>query len=156
MSAVQPIEMYKCAEKVTAELEAMRYNNAVSQGAGRWHHLIAFGHMLLVACICYPTQQRHSFRIFHLCRLRRSVHVQISSMMSFVNVATKWDSFPLEGRRIFTLLLAPFAPHLAEELWQRQVSEQKTLVPTSALAMRSLVQVSTWSKPLMVLLHSHS
>ena len=89
-------------------------------------------------------------------RLLRSVHVQISSMMSFVNVATKWDSFPLEGRRIFTLLLAPFAPHLAEELWHRQASEQKTLVPTSALAMRSLVQVSTWSKPLMVLLHSHS
>ena len=61
MSAVQQIEMYKCAEKVTAELEAMRYNNAVSQGVGRWHRLTAIGQMLLVACICCLTQQRHSF-----------------------------------------------------------------------------------------------
>ncbi len=44
-------------------------------------------------------------------------------MMSFVNTASKWDSFPLEARRTFTLLLAPFAPHLAEELWQTQVSQ---------------------------------
>ncbi len=49
-------------------------------------------------------------------------------MMSFVNTASKWDSFPLEGRRIFTLLLAPFAPHLAEELWQTQVSQAKDII----------------------------
>ena len=45
----------------------------------------------------------------------------ISAMMSFTNAANKWTTFPLQARRVFVQLLAPFAPHLAEELWQRQL-----------------------------------
>jgi hypothetical protein len=30
MSVAQHMELYKCAERVTSELEAMRYNTAVS------------------------------------------------------------------------------------------------------------------------------
>jgi leucyl-tRNA synthetase len=43
----------------------------------------------------------------------------ISTLMEFTNAAKKWDRLPLSVAEQFTLLLAPLAPHLAEELWQR-------------------------------------
>ena len=43
----------------------------------------------------------------------------ISAMMVFVNEANAWQSRPLSVMRPFLQLLAPFAPHLAEELWAR-------------------------------------
>ncbi|KAK9868559.1 hypothetical protein WJX84_010001 [Apatococcus fuscideae] len=43
----------------------------------------------------------------------------ISGMMEFVNGAQKWKGLPPRaGVEPFVLLLAPYAPHLAEELWQ--------------------------------------
>jgi hypothetical protein len=41
----------------------------------------------------------------------------ISAMMEFVNAATKWGAAPRELLEPFTLLLAPYAPHIAEEFW---------------------------------------
>jgi leucyl-tRNA synthetase len=43
----------------------------------------------------------------------------ISQMMIFVNHFTKNETYPLECLKPFIQLLAPFAPHLAEELWER-------------------------------------
>ncbi|MDX1419669.1 MAG: leucine--tRNA ligase, partial [Rubricoccaceae bacterium] len=43
----------------------------------------------------------------------------IAAMMEFVNAAYKWDAVPRGVAEPFVLLLAPFAPHLAEELWRR-------------------------------------
>ncbi|MEM1125275.1 MAG: leucine--tRNA ligase [Bacteroidota bacterium] len=43
----------------------------------------------------------------------------ISAMMEFVNAAMKWTACPKAVIEPFVLLLSPFAPHLAEELWQR-------------------------------------
>jgi leucyl-tRNA synthetase len=43
----------------------------------------------------------------------------ISQMMICVNEFTNTDPCPLEMLRIFLRLLAPFAPHAAEELWSR-------------------------------------
>lgn len=42
----------------------------------------------------------------------------ISAMMEFVNHATKLDPRPRSILDPFVLLLAPYAPHLAEELWR--------------------------------------
>jgi leucyl-tRNA synthetase len=42
----------------------------------------------------------------------------ISALMVFVNDATAWTVRPLRTMRAFLLLLAPFAPHLSEELWR--------------------------------------
>ncbi len=42
----------------------------------------------------------------------------ISTMMEFVNAAYKWDAVPKSVIEPFVQLLAPFAPHIAEELWQ--------------------------------------
>ena len=43
----------------------------------------------------------------------------ISAMMVFVNEAMTWQNKPLTVMKPFLQLLAPFAPHLAEELWAR-------------------------------------
>jgi leucyl-tRNA synthetase len=43
----------------------------------------------------------------------------ISEMMIFVNEATKAAAIPREWFESFVKLLSPFAPHVAEELWQR-------------------------------------
>jgi leucyl-tRNA synthetase len=43
----------------------------------------------------------------------------ISAMMVFINEAITWQTKPLAVMKTFLQLLAPFAPHLAEELWAR-------------------------------------
>ncbi|MEX0928229.1 MAG: leucine--tRNA ligase, partial [Balneolales bacterium] len=50
----------------------------------------------------------------------------ISALMIFNNEAMKWDKKPMGILKDFMLLLSPFAPHLAEELWQR-LGEKNTL-----------------------------
>jgi leucyl-tRNA synthetase len=51
----------------------------------------------------------------------------IAQMMIFVNEATKSDLRPRQILEPFVLLLAPFAPHLAEELWEK-LGHRKSLV----------------------------
>ncbi len=43
----------------------------------------------------------------------------ISSMMTFVNVATKAKAVNKQSLEQFVCILSPFAPHVAEEMWQR-------------------------------------
>jgi leucyl-tRNA synthetase len=43
----------------------------------------------------------------------------IAEMMVFVNEATKATAIPRAWFEMFVKVLSPFAPHLAEELWQR-------------------------------------
>ncbi|XP_010529456.1 PREDICTED: leucine--tRNA ligase, chloroplastic/mitochondrial [Tarenaya hassleriana] len=43
----------------------------------------------------------------------------ISAMMEFVNAAFKWNSQPRAIIEPYVLLLSPYAPHMAEELWSR-------------------------------------
>jgi leucyl-tRNA synthetase len=43
----------------------------------------------------------------------------ISAMMVFVNEAITWETKPVSVLREFLILLQPFAPHLAEELWDK-------------------------------------
>ncbi len=48
-----------------------------------------------------------------------SFNTAIAAMMSFLNDAAKWEPRPRRVLEPFLLLLSPFAPHLAEELWRR-------------------------------------
>jgi leucyl-tRNA synthetase len=50
----------------------------------------------------------------------------ISRLMEFTNVFTAQEVRPRAAMETFTLLLAPMAPHLAEELWQ-VLGHQQTL-----------------------------
>ena len=43
----------------------------------------------------------------------------IAEMMIFVNEATKAPAIPRDWLETFVKILSPFAPHLAEEMWQR-------------------------------------
>lgn len=43
----------------------------------------------------------------------------ISAMMEFINAAYKWEKHPRKIIEPFILLLAPYAPHMSEELWFR-------------------------------------
>ncbi|GAX47194.1 leucine--tRNA ligase [Pseudolactococcus reticulitermitis] len=47
----------------------------------------------------------------------------ISQLMIFVNAANKLPELPLDYAKGFIQLLAPFAPHLGEELWQTLTDE---------------------------------
>jgi leucyl-tRNA synthetase len=42
----------------------------------------------------------------------------IARMMEFVNFFTKQEVRPRSAMKTFVLLLSPYAPHIAEELWQ--------------------------------------
>jgi leucyl-tRNA synthetase len=58
----------------------------------------------------------------------------ISAMMVFVNDAITWETKPVSVLRDFLVLLAPFAPHIAEELWEKlniQHSTSNTQHPIS-------------------------
>jgi len=56
----------------------------------------------------------------------------ISALMVFVNDAMTWETKPVSVLRDFLILLAPFAPHLAEELWDKFHSAFR--IPHSALS----------------------
>jgi leucyl-tRNA synthetase len=47
-----------------------------------------------------------------------SFNTAISQMMIFVNAFTNAETIPLSAMRTFLILLNPFAPHIASELWQ--------------------------------------
>jgi leucyl-tRNA synthetase len=56
----------------------------------------------------------------------------ISALMIFINEAMTWETLPAAVMRDFLILLQPFAPHFAEELWSKINSALRA--PHSALA----------------------
>ena len=43
----------------------------------------------------------------------------ISALMIFLNQANSWNDLPVSVAEPFLVLLSPFAPHIAEEIWER-------------------------------------
>lgn len=71
-----------------------------------------------------PTLEQ--LRCLHKCieKVREEIegtrfNTGISAMMEFINAAYKWDKHPRQIIEPFVLLLSPYAPHMAEELWFR-------------------------------------
>jgi leucyl-tRNA synthetase len=57
---------------------------------------------------------------------RMEFNTAIARMMEFTNFFTKQSARPREVMEKFVLILSPFAPHIAEELWQL-LGRQQTL-----------------------------
>jgi leucyl-tRNA synthetase len=83
-SAAQLKTLHSCIKKVTEDLDAMRFNTA------------------------------------------------ISALMVFVNEAITWEAKPACVLRDFLALLQPFAPHLAEELFQKLTAKDGAAIPSLA------------------------
>ncbi len=73
-----------------------------------------------------PTDNKELERALHgaIKKVTQSVtdlrfNTAISEMMVFVNEATKASSVPRAWFEMFVKILSPFAPHVAEEMWQR-------------------------------------
>ena len=58
----------------------------------------------------------------------------ISALMIFVNEAMTWETKPVSVLREFLILLQPFAPHLAEELWAKTPNARPTIPDKSGLS----------------------
>ncbi|MCB1085093.1 MAG: class I tRNA ligase family protein, partial [Chlamydiia bacterium] len=46
-------------------------------------------------------------------------NIAIAKMMEFINAFSKLESYPKEALGIATQVLSPFAPHMAEECWEK-------------------------------------
>jgi leucyl-tRNA synthetase len=66
----------------------------------------------------------------------------ISAMMVFVNDAITWETKPVSVLREFLILLQPFAPHLAEELWGKLNIQH----PTSNIQHPITLAYAIWPK----------
>ena len=83
-------------------LEIIKLNPAIKDAAATPAQL-----KTLHACIKKVTEDLDGMRF----------NTAISAMMVFVNDAIAWETKPVAVLREFLILLQPFAPHLAEELW---------------------------------------
>ncbi|MGA3283489.1 MAG: leucine--tRNA ligase [Verrucomicrobiota bacterium] len=86
----------------------------------------------LHACIKKVTADLDGFRF----------NTAISALMVFVNDAITWETKPVVVLRDFLILLQPFAPHLAEELWEKLNIEH----PTSNIQHRIALAYACWPK----------
>ena len=93
-------------------LAALKLNDAVGQAEATPEQL-----KVLHNCIKKVTEDMEHLRF----------NTAISAMMVFTNEASNWDIRPLSVMNDFLLLLAPFAPHIAEELHAKANGRDSTL-----------------------------
>ena len=116
---------YEQAETTTKEqsnqelLDLILLDGAITDAAATPAQLKA-----LHACIKKVTEDLDAMRF----------NTAISAMMVFVNEAMTWQNKPFAVMKTFLQLLAPFAPHLAEELWQKLHSTFGQVAPSLTYA----------------------
>ena len=93
-------------------LAALKLNDAIGQAEATPEQL-----KVLHTCIKKVTEDMEHLRF----------NTAISAMMVFTNEASNWDIRPLSVMNDFLLLLAPFAPHIAEELYAKANGRDSTL-----------------------------
>ena len=100
-------------------LSHVRLSPAIAEVSGSPEQLKA-----LHACIKKVTEDLEGMRF----------NTAISAMMMFVNEALGWEVKPVGVLSTFLQLLAPFSPHLAEELWERLHGRNGAAVPNLSYA----------------------
>ena len=93
-------------------LSALKLNTAVGQAEATAEQL-----KVLHTCIKKVTEDMEHLHF----------NTAISAMMVFTNEASNWEIRPLSVMNDFLLLLAPFAPHIAEELYAKANGGDSTL-----------------------------
>ena len=93
-------------------LAGLKLNGAVGQAEATPEQL-----KVLHTCIKKVTEDMEHLRF----------NTAVSAMMVFTNEASNWDIRPLSVMNDFLLLLAPFAPHIAEELHAKANGRDSTL-----------------------------
>ncbi|HTB83149.1 MAG TPA: leucine--tRNA ligase [Candidatus Sulfotelmatobacter sp.] len=113
-------ENAKSAEKQNELLDLILLDGGITDAAATPAQL-----KTLHACIKKVTEDLDGMRF----------NTAISAMMVFINEANTWQNKPVTVMKTFLQLLAPFAPHIAEELWARlhatfgQVAPSLTYAP---------------------------
>ena len=74
----------------------------------------------------------------------------ISTLMEFTNAAYKWDGVPRAAAEAFVLLLAPLAPHISEELWQRLGHNESLAYHAWPVADATLLKADVLEIPVQV------
>ena len=79
-----------------------------------------------------PSQEQ--MKVLHTCIKKVTEDMEnmrfntaISALMVFVNEASNWDLRPISVMKDFLLLLVPFAPHIAEELYSKANSQEGSI-----------------------------
>ena len=119
-------------EKSETEFEQAETTSTETQSHGELLNLIKLNSSIqnvaatpaqlktLHACIKKVTEDLDGLRF----------NTAISAMMVFVNDAITWHVKPVSALRKFLILLQPFAPHLAEELWSKVQSPKSKVTAT--------------------------
>jgi leucyl-tRNA synthetase len=105
------------AQRQRALLDLIKLNPAIKDIAATPAQL-----KTLHACIKKVTEDLDGLRF----------NTAISAMMVFVNDAITWETKPASVLREFLILIQPFAPHIAEELWQKLSANSQ--LPSANLA----------------------
>jgi leucyl-tRNA synthetase len=108
-------------------LNLIKLNSAITDTAATPAQL-----KTLHACIKKVTEDLDGMRF----------NTAISAMMVFVNDAITWETKPVSVLREFLILLAPFAPHIVEELWGKLNIEH----PTSNIQHPISLTYAVWPK----------
>ena len=90
------------------------------------HSADLLGRIKLHAAVQDSQTDDAQLKVLHTCIKKVSEDLEglrfntaISAMMIFANEALNWKVRPVSVMREFLILLQPFAPHIAEELWER-------------------------------------
>ena len=78
------------------------------------------------------------------------LNTAIAALMELTNAAYKWDDVPAEVAEKLALLLSPFAPHIAEELWRRLGHEGSLAYEAWPATDPALLESDTFEIPVQV------
>ncbi|QGY45191.1 leucine--tRNA ligase [Maribellus comscasis] len=95
-----------------------------------------------VAKLLHQTIQKVEFDLEHL-----KFNTAISALMVFNNLAIKKGKVSKETAEIFAKILAPFAPHMAEELWSKYGNSKTLAYETWPAVDESLLKEDSFEYP---------